>query len=740
MGFRPFVYRIANRCGLKGWVSNSADGVEIQVEGPEDALRDFLKALETENPSVSIIQDISSEYSEPEGFSGFRIRQSRGGKKETLVLPDLATCGKCMEEVLDPGNRRFRYPFTNCTECGPRYSIIRSIPYDRPATTMASFKMCSKCRHEYEDPFDRRFHAQPNACPQCGPHLELWDGAGQVLASRDDALRRTASEILEGRILSVKGLGGFHLMALAENDKAVMALRKRKGRMKKPFALMFPSVDSIREVCSVSSAEEDILSSYRSPIVLLSKLKDGAAEELLSGHVAPGNPELGVMLPYTPLHHLLMMEIGRPVIATSGNVTDEPICIDEHEALRRLEGLADLFLVHDRPIARHVDDSVVRVFRGEEMIIRRARGYAPLPVGRVPSSKTVLATGPHLKNTVALSVRGNVFVSQHIGDLETPLALGAFDEVRKSLVNMYGSRPDLVACDVHPDYASTTRAHEYGLETFQVQHHKAHVYSCMLERGISPPILGIAWDGTGYGSDGTVWGGEFFVFSGQDVFRAVSFRQFRLPGGDAASVEPRRCALGVLQQCFDDPKSYLPPGVFSEDEYRILIRMIERGFNSPLTSSVGRLFDAVASLLGIRQINEFEAQAAMALEHSIGEADVSETYPFGIEGSSFPITVDWEPLIRGILRDRDRGLNTGVISAKFHNTLSKTAVAAAETTGQKRVVLTGGCFQNLYLLERTCRVLEDRGFQPIVHSRLPANDGGIAPGQVLAAAEKLKRR
>ncbi|OPL18676.1 MAG: carbamoyltransferase [Candidatus Aegiribacteria sp. MLS_C] len=729
VGFRPFVYRLATGLGLAGWVSNTSGGVEVEVEGSDSFLERFLLGLRTGKPPMSIIHGIEERELPLEGGSGFEIRTSSRGKVETLVLPDIATCDECMREVLDPDDRRFRYPFTNCTNCGPRYSIIRSVPYDRPSTTMARFRMCPECRREYEDPMDRRFHAQPNACPECGPQLELWDADGEILAERDDALLCAAHAILEGSIVAVKGLGGFHLMARSDMEPPLLRLRKRKGRMKKPFAMMFPDLPSVRSACRLSSGEEALLRSPQAPIVLLERRE---TESGISELVAPGNPEFGVMLPYTPLHFLLMSEIGLPVVATSGNISDEPICTDEREALVRLRGIADLFLVHDRPILRHVDDSIVRLFRGEPMMLRRARGYAPLPL-RTRGGASVLATGAHLKNTLALSVGDNVFVSQHIGDLETPQAMAAFDDVRSGIEDLYRAAPRAVACDMHPDYLSTGRAVESGLKIVRVQHHIAHVYSCMLDREVEPPLTGVAWDGTGYGGDGTVWGGEFFIFNGQQPSRFARFRHFPLPGGDAAAREPRRSALGLLSVLLRDPAGSMPEGAFTPEEVGILETMLEKGLNSPLTSSAGRLFDAVASLLDLHQKTEFEAQAAMALQHCAEKDCPEEAYPFRLAEDGELLVVDWEPAVLGILDDIHGGLRPGTISAKFHSALAAVVVAVAQRAGEEKVALTGGCFQNDLLLENCCSALERKGFVPVFHSRLPANDGGVAPGQVMAA-------
>ncbi len=734
VGFRPFVYRLADSFDLTGWVCNASDGVILEVEGEEAVLRRFGEAVEKEKPAISIIQDVTREYLDPVGYIGFEIRMSTGGERRALVLPDISTCDDCLEEIIDPENRRFRYPFTNCTNCGPRYSIINSIPYDRPATTMAGFHMCKKCIEEYEDPSNRRFHAQPNACPECGPHLELRDRSGKILAERNEAIRRTSSAILDGKITAVKGLGGFHLIALASSDKAILLLRERKGRKTKPFALMFPSSDMISSFCEVSEMEQNLLKSPESPIVLLKKLEGHGSSNKLSDLISPGNPDLGVMLPYTPLHHLLLQEIGEPVVATSGNLSDEPICTDEKEALRRLSGLADLFLIHNRPIARHVDDSIVRVVDGREMVLRRARGYAPLPVRMNEKSGAILATGAHLKNTLALSIGNNVFISQHIGDLETPQAVKAFEEVWSSIESLYHAMPKKIIHDMHPDYISTKYAVESGIPAFPVQHHVAHVFSCMLDSGINSPLLGVSWDGTGYGTDGTIWGGEFFCIGKESVERIAHMRTFQLPGGEKAIREPRRAALGLLSELFDDPAAYIPSDIFSKKENTVLKRMLKNDLNSPSTSSAGRLFDVVASMLGLCQINEFEGQAAMLLEYAVAGVETDDSYHLLLDRSAGkPWILDWESLINDIIEDITIGEKTSMISARFHNALAEGIVSVAELTGEKKVVLSGGCFQNVYLAERTADLLRKRGFMPILHRRIPPNDGGIAPGQIFAA-------
>jgi hydrogenase maturation protein HypF len=811
VGFRPFVHRLAVELGLAGWVNNSTQGVFIEAEGPRPALELFLLRLQTGKPPRSSIQSLESRWLDATGCAGFEIRPSdAGGGKTAVIMPDLAACPECRREIFDPANRRFRYPFTNCTHCGPRFSIIESLPYDRPNTSMKRFALCPECEREYRDPADRRFHAQPNACSNCGPHLELWDAAGTVLAARDPALLQAANALRDGKILALKGIGGFQLMVDARNPEAVRRLRRRKQREEKPFAVMYPSLEAVRADCLVSPAEERLLLSPESPIVLLQKLTppNPNLNPNLSP-IAPSNPNLGVLLPYSPLHHLLMFELRFPVVATSGNLSDEPICIDEHEALQRLRDIADLFLVHNRPIVRHLDDSVARIVLGREQILRRARGYAPLPMlltaGRpAPApgdAPPVLAVGAHLKNTVALAVGPQVFVSQHIGDLETLQSYDAFLRVIGDFERLYEAAPGTIASDSHPDYLSTQfaaslLARNSGLRGVPVQHHIAHVLACAAENELAPPVLGVSWDGTGLGLDGTVWGGEFFLLTETACRRVASLRQFRLPGGGQAVKEPRRAALGLLSELFgesagsiggslgsatvpvasagvspaefprhlfspyvepaahaadDSVDSNLPPmKSFAAADLAALKRMLKAGANSPLTSSAGRLFDAVAALLGLRQIARFEGQAAMELEFAIAGIRTDEFYSFDISrrrhedfypapdavstppGASILI-VDWAGAVRGILDDLKRAVPAGLISAKFHNTLAEVIVAVARRFGHPQVALSGGCFQNRYLTERAAARLAREGFRPCWHQRIPPNDGGIAFGQIIAA-------
>ncbi|MBI2933466.1 MAG: carbamoyltransferase HypF [Planctomycetes bacterium] len=692
VGFRPFVHRLAGELGLSGWVRNGGQGVTIEIEGA--GVEAFLERLRAEPPPRALIQGLEASHLDPVGYRGFEIRESdESDAKTAVVMPDIATCGECLRELFDRHDRRHLYPFTNCTNCGPRYSILAALPYDRGNTSMRSFEMCGACRAEYDDPSDRRFHAQPNACPACGPKL-------------DRPIRDVADTIRRGAIIAVKGLGGFHLVVDARNDAALRRLRERKAREEKPFALMFPTVEAVREWCRVSPVEARLLASPESPIVLLRRRVEVAPA------IAPGNPYLGAMLPYTPLHHLLMRELGFPVVATSGNLSQEPICIDEREAMERLGGIADEFLMHDRPIVRPVEDSVTRVVLGRELILRRARGYAPLPFTLTREMPRTLATGAHLKNAVAVSVGSHVFLGPHVGDLDTGQAVDAFEKSVQSLVALHESPVVRVACDAHPDYASSRHAERGSLPRVFVQHHLAHVLACMADNELDGPVLGVAWDGNGLGSDGTLWGGEFLRVENGRFTRAAHMRTFRLPGGDRAAREPRRAALGVLYEIGDA----LP------DEPRV--RMLRRGVNSPWTSSVGRLFDAVASLVGLRDRSAFEGQAAMALEFAAEAEPSDDGYPLPLRGG----VLDWEPMIRAILTDRSRA------AARFHNTLAEAIVTVAREVGEERVVLSGGCFQNRYLTERAVTALRAAGFKPYWHRRIPPNDGGIAIGQIVAAS------
>ncbi len=743
VGFRPFVYRLATGLGLSGWVLNDIHGVFLEVEGDPERLSAFRERLRAEAPPRARIQDLNESWLDPVGYEGFEIRTSEAkGIKSVLILPDIATCQDCLAEILDPGNRRYRYPFANCTNCGPRFTIVRDLPYDRPNTTMHGFALCRECRAEYENPLDRRFHAQPTACPACGPQLAAWTRSGDVLARGDEALAFAADVLLRGDVLACKGLGGFHLMCDARNEAAVSRLRARKAREDKPFALMVRDLAAARSIAEISPAAAALLESAEAPIVLLPRL----GEESVARSVAPGRPELGLMLPATPLHHLLLRAVGVPLVATSGNLSEEPICTDEVDALSRLSGMADAFLVHDRPIERHADDSLVRVSAGAPRLLRRARGYAPLPVAVAEDLPVILAVGAHMKTAVALGFGGRVFLSQHIGDLETPEAMNAFRRVIADFLRLYEARPALVVHDLHPGYPSTLWAKEWavthGIPSFAVQHHHAHLASCLAENSAAGPALGVAWDGTGYGTDGTVWGGEFLDGDAGGFTRFAHLRPFRLPGGEAAVREPRRAALAVLFEVFGGDalsREDLPPvRTFSPNERTVLAQMLETGLNAPLTTSAGRLFDAVAALLGLSQRTRYEGQAAMALEAA---ADPREdgAWPFPLvlrEGA--PAVLDWEPLLHALLEDLGNRVDARRLAARFHNSLVDGIVRTAEAAGEEHVALTGGCFQNRFLLERAAERLSARGFKVLLHREVPPNDGGISLGQVLAGAHHLK--
>ena len=735
VGFRPFVYRLALEERASGYVRNRPDGVEVEVEGTASMLLRFLDRLESEKPPLSRIDGLDVTAIQPLGHDpSFAIRESSpDGDRTAIVLPDIAACSECLREIQTPGDRRYRYPFTNCTHCGPRFSILHQLPYDRPNTSMGDFPLCRACSEEYRDPGDRRFHAQPLACPVCGPQLAYWDERGRELASREDALARAEAAIKQGKTLAVKGLGGFHLMVNAHDDDAVRRLRKNKAREEKPFALMYPDLEAIRRDCAPTNLEIRLLESPEAPIVLLDRAESDGS---LAQSVARDAPRLGVMLPYTPLHHLLLGDLGFAVVATSGNLSEESICIDEADALERLRGLADGYLVHNRPIVRPVDDSIVQQTGGREMVLRRARGYAPLPIRIQDRGTSVLAVGGHLKNTVALSKGGNTYLSQHIGDLETTQTRDVFEKAIAALQDMYEISPAVVVCDAHPDYPSTRFAHAHGAPVVEVQHHHAHVLACMAEHHLEGPVLGVAWDGTGYGTDGTVWGGEFLHTSGPDYTRVARLRPFFLPGGDAAVREPRRSALGLLRAWRGHPDCVpLPAGLreaFSRQELDMLEQMLRRGVNTPLTSSIGRLFDAVAALLGLRFASTYEGQAAMRLEREArAGSDRGTAYAFTLRDWSGGWELDGESLLVQIAADMEQGRPLSEIAWQFHHALALSIAAVAAKVEERRVVLTGGCFQNRLLTEMSIALLNDQGHEVYWHWRVPPNDGGLALGQAV---------
>ncbi len=742
VGFRPFVYRLASELELGGFILNDQDGVLIEIEGPVGGLDRFCERLTAEAPPLSRITGIETGDVVPVGEKDFRITPSEAaGDATTLISPDVATCEDCLAEMTDPADRRYRYPFINCTNCGPRFTIVRSIPYDRPFTSMSIFPLCDDCEKEYHDPSNRRFHAQPNACPVCGPALTLTDGDKEIVCS--DPIRATVALLGEGRVVAVRGLGGFHLAVDATNEKAVRQLRFRKGRAQKPFALMARNLETVRRFCRVSPAEEQTLTHHTRPIVLLRKRSaDGLAPS-----VAPDNLYLGFMLPYTPLHHLLLGEDIPVLVMTSGNLAEEPIAIANDEAIRRLKGLADYFLLHNRDIIQRCDDSIVRYSAGRVRLIRRARGYVPQPV-EVPVAleQPVLACGGELKNTIALGRNSEVFLSQHIGDLDNPAAYEFFEHCLRHFRQILQIQPRVIAYDQHPEYLSTKWAlKQENLPLVPVQHHHAHLVSVMADNGVSDPTIGIILDGTGYGSDGTIWGGEILVGDAAAFERVAWLQPVAMPGGTAAIRQPWRMALSWLAEtCGENIRSLRLPMFeqVSSAERDMVLKMIERRFNSPLTSSCGRLFDAVSAMLGLCTEINYEAQAAIALE-MIAQTDDDTIYdlPYNKIGKG-PLSVI--PLVRAVVAEIEKGEPVERISGRFHRSLGELLTFAVcfvrQTTGLNRVGLSGGVYQNSVLFEYMIKRLEKENFTVLTHRHVPTNDGGIALGQVVIADAAMKRR
>jgi hydrogenase maturation protein HypF len=745
VGFRPFVYRLARREDLGGYILNDPEGVEIEVEGRVQAAERFLGALVGEKPPLARIDSVSVRFVETLGENDFTIRESENlAERTTLISPDVATCPDCLRELNCPDDRRHGYPFINCTNCGPRYTIIRDIPYDRRYTSMERFKMCPECQREYTDPLDRRFHAEPNACWVCGPQVMLRDASGRALES-DDPIKAAADGLARGLVVAVKGLGGFHLAVDAGNDAAVRLLRERKRREEKPLAIMARDVAAARQFVEIDANEEKMLAGHQRPIVLLRKKSPSAIAE----SVAPGNQYLGVMLPYAPLHVLLIAGDFPALVMTSGNLSEEPIAVDAADAARRLTGIPDLYLDHDRDIVSRCDDSVVRSVDGEMAFLRRSRGWAPLPLDLDVSPPSILACGAHLKNTVAVSRRNQVFLSQHVGDLENVAAYEFFTRTIDHLKQIVEVRPDTVAYDLHPDYLSTRYALASGAgRTIGVQHHHAHIASCLGEARLEGPVIGLALDGTGYGPDGTVWGGEVLVATRRTYTRVGHLERVRIPGGEAAIKHIWRMALSHLEAAFGPDVENLPLesllGV-ERGQIRVVLGMLRSGFNSPMTSSCGRLFDAVACLAGVRSQVRHEGQAAMELEAAAADG-VEASYPveIGREGDTLIIKVGG--MVRGVVADvlagrEGGGIQAGPVSTTFHNWLAasllETACLLRASGGIATVALSGGCFQNLRLLTDLTRRLRGAGFDVITNRQVPANDGGISYGQTVVAAAVL---
>ena len=745
VGFRPYVYRLAGELGLSGFVLNDSRGVVAEIEGGNEAVSQFLARLEHDAPPLAVVERVATEEIEPTSDAGFSIRESPHGEvADAPVAPDTATCEECLAELFDPDDRRYRYPFTNCTNCGPRFTIIRGVPYDRPLTTMAAFTMCTRCQAEYEDPADRRFHAQPNACPECGPAVALVDCAGAAVAAGDarDLVQAAAWALRDGRILAVKGIGGFHLACRADDERAVSTLRARKHREDKPFALMAASVEAAGALLELGAVERELLLGGARPIVLAPRRPDAP----VAASVAPGARQLGVMLPYSPLHHLLA-DAGATLVMTSANVSDEPIAYRDEDALERLGGLADVFLLHDRPIQTRTDDSVVRVVdvagRARTSFVRRSRGYVPASLA-LPGGTPValLACGAELKNTFCLAKGQRAWVGPHVGDLENYETLRSFVDGIEAFKELFAVEPTVVAHDLHPEYLSTKFAMAYeGVELVGVQHHHAHMAACLAEHGERGTAIGAIFDGTGYGTDGTVWGGEILCGDIGDFRRVGMLLPVPLPGGARAIRQPWRMACAWLAATGQTDLPRVLRDRVPERSWRDVRTLVRTGFNSPMTSSVGRLFDAVAALCGLRASVNYEGQAAIELEAACDPV-ARGSYPINVQTESTgTLMLDPREAIAAVDADVRAGVSVGVVASRFHAAISQGAVEActlsASAAGTDLVVLSGGVFQNQRLLETVAAGLAGAGLRVLAPERLPANDGGISYGQAAVAARRL---
>jgi hydrogenase maturation protein HypF len=739
VGFRPFIYQLAHKHNLRGWVFNTSGAVKIEVEGAAKDIERFLKDIPRLAPPVAHIEEIKSEPGTPAGYADFEIRPSlpEAGRYQ-LVSPDIATCPKCLHEIFDPFDRRYRYPFTNCTNCGPRFTIINDIPYDRPNTTMSGFTMCPECQSEYDDPANRRFHAQPNACPVCGPHLELTDNTGASVTC-DDAVLEAACIIKKGAIIAVKGLGGFLLACDATNEAAVNRLRERKHRPAKPLAVMVASLPEVRKHASTSDEEAKLLSSTAAPIVLV-KWKP---ESTIAKAVAPGLKYIGLMLPYTPLHHLLVRDMGRPLVMTSGNISEEPIAKDNDEALKRLGGIADYFLLHNRDIRGRYDDSVMLFEAGSPRFARRARGFAPYPVKLPFHGAQVLACGAEEKNTFCLTRDNYAFVSQHIGDMENMETMDHFTGTMGLYEELFKIKPELIAHDLHPEYLPTKYAKDLAakerLPLFPVQHHHAHIASCLAENGITDKVIGVALDGTGFGTDGRIWGGEFMAADLKGFERLAHLEYLPLPGGAQAIKKPARAALGYLIALGIPLDKSLPVMQYvTGEEVDIIREQVRKNLNAPLTSSMGRLFDVAAGLTGVRGVIDYEAQAAIDLETCAGDApEETKDYPFSLAEENGITIIKLHDLLAALIKDIHDKISKEAIAARFHNTIARMILEACQhvtaKTGLKKAALSGGVFQNRLLFKQTITLLESAGFEVYTHHQVPCNDGGISLGQAAIA-------
>jgi len=747
VGFRPFVYQLAAKHNLAGWVCNTSGDVKIEVEGAGSNLTRFLADLRETPPPQAHIDSISVTKQPAAGCQQFEIRPSLSRDEEyQLISPDLATCDACRRELFDPADRRYRYPFTNCTSCGPRFTIIEDIPYDRPRTTMRQFQMCPSCQQEYDNPMDRRFHAQPNACPTCGPALQLADASGNIIPGQD-AIARASQLLREGKFLAIRGLGGFLLACDATSEGAVHRLRKRKRRPDKPLAIMVATPEEAREHCRLSPAEEDLLTSPQSPIVLL-KWKPASS---VTAAVAPGLKYLGVMLPYTPLHHLLLRETSLPLVMTSGNISEEPIARDNDEALDKLHSIADYFLLHNRDIYSRYDDSVTMVVAEKPVVLRRGRGYAPYPIHLPGKAKQVLACGAEMKNTFCLTRDDHAFLSQHIGDMENWETLTHFENTIALYQRLFRIQPELIAADMHPDYLATKWARatseKNGAALVPVQHHHAHIVSCMVDNEVQEPVIGVSFDGTGYGTDSRIWGGEFLVADYGRFQRKGHLEYLPLPGGTAAINRPCRTAIGYLYTLLgEDALCRELPCLDTVDEVELdlIKRQIDRSLNTPLTSSCGRLFDAVSALIGVRGQSHYDGQAAIELEMAAADKPTDGVYPFTIEIEDDSGIIRLGELFRAIVFDLAKSVPARIMAHRFHNTVaqmvSQMCQSIARETGITTVALSGGVFQNRLLTQKTTAALAAAGLAAITHHQVPCNDGGISLGQAVIANAMSQER
>lgn len=744
VGFRPLVYRRAHSFNLTGTIQNTDSGVLIKVDGARENVEAFYHDLLLNPPALAEIHESFIRLHRPRGFREFTILASLGGSEgSTPLSPDIATCLKCLEEVLDPSDRRYRYPFTNCTDCGPRLTIIRAVPYDRDNTTMGIFQMCPDCLGEYSDPLDRRYHAQPNACPVCGPRLKLLLPDGSEVPG--DPFREAVKLLEEGRVLAVKGLGGYHIAVIANRPEPVRYLRERKRRPGKPFALMARDIETVKKYCLLTREEERLLLSHARPIVLLEKNPDGV---YLPTEIAPDTSRLGIMLTYTPLHHILMAEGPELLIMTSANLSEEPLCYRDDEAMETLRGIADAFLTHNREIARPCDDSVVSVVNEKPLPLRRSRGYVPRALDTGGLKHQVLAAGAGEKNTFCIFKDGKAFPSHHIGDLNNEKSVEAYTRGISDFLKMFRVEPEAVACDAHPDYVSTRYAQKladgWGVPLIRVQHHHAHIASVLGEHGLCEEVMGVAFDGTGWGPDWTVWGGEFLLADRVGFRRAGHFAPVPMPGGEKSILEIDRMGLSYLLSAYgliEEIPQFPFLDSFDPGRLSLLVQATEAGVNTPLTSSCGRLFDAVSSLLGLCRVPSYDAQGAVLLETAAcNPDDLGEPYPYFVSDNMF---LHFEPMIRRIVEDIRGGRMVRHIAGKIHATVVASGVEMCKRigmeTGIRKVALSGGCFQNRILLKHFIRELENGGFSVLVHSLLPPNDGGVSFGQGIVALSLLER-